>query len=87
MNTMFQIGGKVVQKRTWQMTKEKGRPPEDEATPKSKAMADEAMMNIICDDIATETTAAALRGEAPPPEPVMELPYVGSRAMLRIGQT
>ena len=39
-----------------------GEAPEEEATPKSKAMTDEAMMNIICDDIATETTAAALRG-------------------------
>ena len=55
--------------------------------PKSKGVTDEAMMNTICDDIATNTTAAALRGDALPPEPVMELPYAGSRAMLRIGQT
>ena len=29
---------------------------------KSKGMMDDAMMNIICDDIATNTTVAALRG-------------------------
>ena len=47
---------------------------------------DEAMMNIACDDIATETTAVALRGEEPYSDKVMELPYEGSRAMLRIKQ-
>ena len=44
------------------------------------------MMNIVCDDIAINTTAMALRGEDPPPGPVMELPYAGSRAMLWIKQ-
>ena len=48
---------------------------------------DEAMMNITCNEIATDTTAAALGGEAPYPDTVMELPYAGSRAMLRIKQT
>ena len=44
-------------------------------------------MNIICDDIVTNTTAVPLGGEASLPEPVMELLYAGSQAMLRIEQT
>ena len=44
-------------------------------------------MNIACDEIATDTKAVALSGEAPYPYTVMELPYAGSQAMLRIKQT
>ena len=42
---------------------------------RQKKLTDEVMMNIACDDIATETTAAALRGEEPYSDTVMELPY------------
>ena len=52
-----------------------------------KKLTDEAMMNITCDGTATDTTAVALRGEAPYPDTVMELPYAGLRAMLRIKKT
>ena len=45
-----------------------------------KKLADEVMMNIACDEIMTDTTAAALMGEAPYPDTVMELLYAGSRA-------
>ena len=50
-------------------------------------MTDEAMMNIGCDNIGTNTTVTALRGEDSPSEPIIELPYAGSRAMLQIKQT
>ena len=42
------------------------------------------MMNIVCNDIAINTTGAALSGGEPPPGPIMELPYEGSHAMLWI---
>ena len=61
--------------------------PVEEERLKSKGMMDEAMMNIICDDIATNTTATALKGEASSPGQIMKLPYTGSRAMLSIKQT
>ena len=73
--------GKVAPRRH---NRENGTPPAKDTPHKGKGMTDEAMMNIICDDIATNTTAAALRGDSPPPQPVMELPYTGSRAMLRL---
>ena len=47
---------------------------------------DEAIINIICDDIATNTIAMALRGEETPLGPVLELLYTGSRAILWIKQ-
>ena len=61
--------------------------PQEESKVREKKLMDEAMMNIACDDIATETTAVALRGEEPYSDKIMELPYEGSRAMLRIKQT
>ena len=46
------------------------------------------MINIVCDDIATNTTEAVLSGGGSPSGPtIMELPYEGSGAMLRIEQT
>ena len=48
---------------------------------------DEVMMNIIYNEIVTDSTVVALRGEEPYPGTVMELPYAGSRAMLCIEQT
>ena len=49
-----------------------------------KRLTDEAMVDIACDEIVTDTTAVALRGEAPYPDTVTKLPYAGSQAVLRI---
>ena len=64
---------------------------EDKADPgeeggRKKRLADEAVMNIVCDDIPTNATKAVLGGGGPPSGPTMELSYEGSRAMLRIKQ-
>ena len=61
--------------------------PRDKESTREKKLTDEAMMNIVCNDIATDTTAVALRGEEPYPGSVMDLPYAGLRAMLCIKQT
>ena len=44
-------------------------------------------LNVACDRLATETTATILRqGETPLLPPVIEPPYAGSKALLRIGK-
>eukprot|EP00984_Skeletonema_dohrnii_P034148 scaffold33422_cov67-Skeletonema_dohrnii-CCMP3373.AAC.2 len=45
-------------------------------------------MNIACDQLAWEVTAAALANpdELPPPEEILHMPYKGSKAVLRIGK-
>ena len=50
-----------------------------------KGLTDEAQMNIICDEVAGETTKAMLEGGAPPDAIVLEPPYEGSKAMLKAG--
>jgi len=52
-------------------------------------LSDEAKMNIACDELAGEATAWAIEhpGELPPPDELMQMPYEGSKAVLRIGQT
>ena len=59
---MFQTGGKLSQRRIQQDKKETGMAPVEEERSTIKGMTDEAMMNIICDDIATNTTSVTLRG-------------------------
>ena len=49
-----------------------------------KQMTDEAMMNIICDNLAGATTRAALEGGDAQGRVLLDLPYQGSRAMLKI---
>ena len=49
-------------------------------------MADKALMNIACDDIATATNAAVLSGSSSPAGPILDLPYAGALAMLKIKQ-
>ena len=87
MTKTFQIGGK----RQPKLPRKEGlgtqQDPQDKTSAQEKKLTDEAMMNIACDNIARETTAAALRGEELYSDTVMELPYVGLRAMLCIKQT
>ena len=47
-------------------------------------MTNEAMMNIVCDKLACVTTQAALEGGGTQGRALLDLPYVGSRAMLKI---
>ena len=86
MMRTFQIGEKRQPKRPQKNGLKAKQDLWDKEGHEEKLM-DEAMMNITCNEIATDTTAAALGGEAPYPDTVMELPYAGSRAMLRIKQT
>ena len=51
--------------------------------PEKKRMTDEAMMNMVCDDLAGGTTKAALKGGGPRGHRLLDLPYVGSKAMLK----
>ena len=87
MMETFQIGEKRQPKRPWKDVLGTNQDPRDKTSAREKKLTDEAIMNIACDNITTETTAAALRGEEPYSDTVMELPYVGSWAMLRIKQT
>jgi hypothetical protein len=57
-------------------------PKEDEQQKKV-----EIQVNIECDRIATEVTATALADGSTPDKPVLQMPYPGSKAMLRIGKT
>ena len=50
-------------------------------------LVDDTMMNIVCDDITTNTAEAVISGGGPPPGPIMELPYEGSHTMIRVEQT
>jgi len=49
-------------------------------------LGDEALMNIACDQLAGEVTATALDNpdELRPPEEILQMPYKGSKAVLRI---
>ena len=87
MANMFQLGEKKSLKRSQKVKQKKMPDPGEEGIIRQMKLTDEAMMNIICDDIVTNTIATALRGEDPPPGPIMELPYAGSQAMLWIKQT
>ena len=51
-----------------------------------KYFADEVMMNIVCNEIETATTDAALRGGRPPDGSILDLPHTGARTMLKIKQ-
>ena len=78
MANMFQLGVTKSLKRPQKAKQKKTPDPGEEERTRSKRLTDEAMMNIVCGDIATNTTATAPRGEALPPGPIMELPYMGS---------
>ena len=86
MTNMFQLGEARPPKRYQKIKHEPKLDSGDEERTRKKKLMDEVMMNIVCDDIAMHTIAMVLRGEEPPPGPVMELPYMGSRAMLWIKQ-
>ena len=49
-----------------------------------KQMTDEAMMNIIHNKLAGATTRTALEGGAAQERALLDLPYKGSRAILKI---
>ena len=42
-------------------------------------------INIACDKLAGETTAAILEGGSAPDDSIMQPPYAGSKCMLRLG--
>ena len=86
MANMFQLGGTKSPTRPQRAKQEKTLVLVEEEWTRSKRLTDKAMMNTVYDDTTTKTTATALR-EAPPPGPIMGLPYTGSQAMLRIKQT
>ena len=50
---------------------------------------DNALINIACDALAGETSASAIDNpdHLPPEEEIMQMPYPGSKAVLRIGKT
>ena len=52
-------------------------------------LKDEALLNIACDALAGEVTEAAINApeEQPSPEELMQMPYEGSCAVLKIGDT
>ena len=54
-------------------------------TPQKK-LAKQAQLNIACDMMASDTTAAKMNGGGIPDDPVLRLPYPGSKAMLKIGR-
>ena len=54
---------------------------------KKKPLKQNALINIACDEIASGTTAAVLDGGKEPSQKILQLPYQGSKAMLRIGKT
>ena len=47
-------------------------------------MTDEAKMNIVCDKLAGAITRAALEGGGAQGRALLDLPYAGSQAMLKI---
>ena len=47
-------------------------------------MIAEVMMNTVCNKLAGETTQATLEGEGTQGQPLLDLPYVGSKATLEI---
>ena len=65
-------------------------PPPTENSPakgwKKGETPKEVLINIACDEIATDTTAAALENDVTNEGGTLEPPYEGSRAMLRIGK-
>ena len=50
-------------------------------------MSDEATMNIVCDKLAGATTQAALAGGSARGRVLLDLPYTGSKVMLKIRKT
>jgi len=59
-------------------------PPPKEDNEQKKV---EVQVNIECDRIASETTATILAGGSPPDKTILQMPYPGSKVMLRIGKT
>ncbi|KAL7554122.1 hypothetical protein ACHAWF_018192 [Thalassiosira exigua] len=57
----------------------------EQASDDEEGTKDKALMNQACDLLAGETTAAILDEGRPPEAPLLELPYEGSKAMLKIG--
>ena len=60
---------------------------DDPLTKKKKPLKQNALINIACDEIASGTTDAVLAGGVAPSQKIVQLPYRGSKAMLRIGKT
>ena len=58
--------------------------PSEEKDIGTSNTTDEVQINIECDRIASETTQAVLKGGVSPPDPVISLPYAGSKAMFHI---
>ena len=78
MQDMFQLRANEESKGNEKGTKEKEMENSlEQGGTKTKKLADEAMMNITHNDIATETAEAVLEGGSPPVGPVLELPYTG----------
>ena len=51
-----------------------------------KRLANEGMTIITCDETARATTGAALGGGRPPDGPILDLPYAGACAMLKLSK-
>ena len=60
---------------------------EDDDKTSRKPLTTEAMINVGCDLHASAVTEAAITDNLTDPGPVMTLPYKGSKAMLKIGDT
>ena len=54
---------------------------------KGKRISDEAMKNLIFDKLAGATTQAALAGGSARGRVLLDLPYTGSKAMLKMRNT
>ena len=61
--------------------------PEEIPTPcrPGGVLPTEAKINIACDAMASGVTASVLDGTAEPQQPLLQMPYRGSRAMFKIG--
>ena len=88
MTHMFQLGEMRRKLKISRKVEQKEMPDlGEEGGTRKKKLVDEAMINIVCDNIATNTTSTALRQEDLPSGPIMKLRYAGSWAILRIKQT
>ena len=59
-------------------------PPSLDPEPGEKAL--EVQINMECDRIASLTTAAMLKDGSIPEQPILSMPYEGSKAVLKIGR-
>ena len=66
MSNMFQLRGKRKSKRPQKVEQKEMPDPGEEGGTRMTKLTDGAIMIIVCNNIATNTTATALRGEDPP---------------------